>query len=421
MDGIDDISADRFLNFSSAKINPSNYEYAQIGLSILTTFIGAALVLLGFNDLLFKSFMILLGISSVLVAFGSLSSPKFQRRSSYYSLAFGVIVIGLAFLPNFLPESIELGFELEAEITRELLHPLLMIIFGLIGVTVSMKNIYNINKRASQTSAYIYLSYSVLLVIFILGILLAFVAVKGISSLSWSFLTQDISNLGASGGIFPAIIGTLLLGLGTTLMVVPFGVGTAIYLQEYARENSRIIRVVRTSTNILNGTPSIVHGLFAYALFVKVFGPSIISAILALVILTLPIVIRSSEEAINSVSDGLREASFALGATKWQTIKKAVLPSAIPGIVTGTVLGIGRALGETAPILFTGAVFTGAGVPQALTDKFHALSYHLYQLTQLIGYKDVSGRAWATAFVLIAIVLAVNFTAIIIREKYKGI
>jgi phosphate transport system permease protein len=220
------------------------------------------------------------------------------------------------------------------------------------------------------------------------------------------------------GGVFPNIIGTLYLIIGTAVIALPLGIGCAIYLNEYARAGI-ITRIIRVAVDILQGIPSIVHGLFGLALFVPIFGRCLLTGIFILSFLTLPIIIRASEESLRSVPPGLREGSYALGGTKWQTIRRVVIPPAMPGIITGGVLGLGRAAGETAPIMFTAAFFMGAGIPKTLTSPIQALPTHLLELTKKIGAYEVDQNAWATAFLLLAIVLGMNALSIIIREKFR--
>jgi phosphate transport system permease protein len=223
------------------------------------------------------------------------------------------------------------------------------------------------------------------------------VVISGIGGISWEFLTQDVRRHGTQGGILPALIGSLLIMTGTALIALPLGIGSAIYLHEYAKKG-KTVRVIRIAVDILQGTPSIVHGLFGLALFVPIFGISLLSGILIMGFLTLPIIIRASEEALKSVPQTLREGSYAVGATKWQTIRRVVLPPALPGIITGGVLGLGRAAGETAPIMFTAVVFLGAGIPTTIFNPIQALPYHLLELTKYIGAYPVEQNAWATAF-----------------------
>jgi len=225
--------------------------------------------------------------------------------------------------------------------------------------------------------------------------------------------------MGAEGGVFPAIIGTILLGLGTLLTAIPLGVGTAIYLNEYSSRQSKSVLFVRTSVNVLYATPSIVFGLFGLALFVPIFGISLTTGSLILGFLVLPLIISASEEALEAVPQELRNSSLAIGATKWQTIKNVVLPSAAPGIITSIVLSFARALGETAPIMFTAVYFRGAGIPENPLDPVQALSYHLLELTKVIGYRPVETNAWGTALILLSMVLITNYIGIKIRNKYS--
>ena len=194
---------------------------------------------------------------------------------------------------------------------------------------------------------------------------------------------------------------------GVTIIAIPLGICAAVYLTEYAKEGI-IVRIIRITVDILQGVPSIVFGLFGLALLVPILGLSLINGIIILSFLTLPIVIRSSEEAILSVPKSIREGSYALGGTKWQTIRRVVLPPAIPGIITGGVLGLGRAAGETAPIMFVACVWMGAPTPPGLFEPIQALPYHLLNLIYKIGAWNVDQKAWATAFLLIGIVLGLS-------------
>ncbi|MCX7975078.1 MAG: phosphate ABC transporter permease PstA, partial [Candidatus Aminicenantes bacterium] len=217
---------------------------------------------------------------------------------------------------------------------------------------------------------------------FVLMILLVFIydlAEKGGGVLSFEFLTQPPRRGMTEGGIFPAIIGTFFVTIITAIVAIPLGMFAAIYLNEYARQ-SRLTRLIRLTIRNLAGVPSIVYGLFGVILFVNImtFGTSILSAGLTLGLLTLPWTITASEEALKTVPISYREGALALGATKWQAIRTNVLPYAIPGMLTGAVLGLARAAGETAPIMFTGAVFYMPHLPSSLKDQFMALPYHLY-------------------------------------------
>lgn len=262
---------------------------------------------------------------------------------------------------------------------------------------------------------------SILIVGAAMLIMVGFIVINGIGSISWSFLTKPPIDSMTRGGIFPAIVGTFYLTLGAVLVAFPLGVATAIYLQEYAKEG-RIIRLIRFGVNNLAGIPSVVFGLFGLAFFVVMlrFGSSILSGSLTLGLLILPVVIGASEEALKSVPQTYREASLALGATKWQTIYRVVLPAALPGILTGSILGVGRAAGETAPIMFTAAAFYTPKLPESLFDEVMALPYHIYVLATAGTHIDQTRPIqYGTALVLICLVLGINLIAIIIRSKLR--
>ncbi len=272
--------------------------------------------------------------------------------------------------------------------------------------------------KISQKMAFSLLYLSVITVIFFLGVILYDIFSKGIPVLNPDFLTQSPRNMGREGGIYPAIVGTLYLVLGAIAIAFPLGVGAAIYLNEYAKE-SRLKSIIRAGIENLNGTPSIVFGLFGYSFLVIYlnFGVSLIAGQITLALMVLPTIIRTSEEALRSVPDSVREASFALGASRWQTTTCAVLPSAMPGIITGTILSIGRSAGETAPIMFTAAVFTQRYLPTSVFDPVMALPYHLFVLTTSVpGGKS---NAYGTATVLLLLVIAMYSVAIFIRSHYR--
>lgn len=246
---------------------------------------------------------------------------------------------------------------------------------------------------------------------------------KGGGVMSWEFITEAPRRGMTQGGIFPAIMGTFLVTIVTAVLAVPMGICAAIYLNEYARK-TRLTRIIRLSIRNLSGVPSIVYGLFGVILFVNVlnFGTSILSAGLTLGLLTLPWTITASEEALKTVPDSYREGALALGATKWQAIRTNVLPYALPGMLTGTVLGIARAAGETAPIMFTGAAFYLPFLPKSLGDQFMALPYHLYVMaTQHHSIAQVRPLAYGTALVLILLILLMNLTVIIIRYRLRRV
>ena len=251
------------------------------------------------------------------------------------------------------------------------------------------------------------------------------IVARGLPAISWEFLTAMPRRSGAQGGILPAIVGTLLLVTGTIAIALPFGMATAIYLSEYARQG-RFTQMVRLAIITLAGVPSIVFGLFGLGLFVIFlgFGASILSGCLTLACMILPTIIASSEEALRAVPRSLRQGSLALGATKWQTIYKNVLPYSFSGMLTGSILGIGRAAGETAPILLTVAAFYLPRFPKSIFDQVMALPYHLYVLTTQHPEADkIRPMQYGTALVLLVLVLGVNLIAILlrlhIRKKYK--
>jgi len=247
----------------------------------------------------------------------------------------------------------------------------------------------------------------------------------GLPAISWEFLTGDPRKSGAEGGIFPAIIGTLLLVLGTIVIALPLGMFSAIYLTEYAKQ-TRFTQSMRMAIVTLAGIPSIVFGLFGLGLFVITlnFGSSILSGSITLACMILPTIIVASEEALKAVPKYMREGSLALGATKWETIYKNVLPYALPGMLTGAILGIGRAAGETAPILLTAAAFFLPQLPTSFFDQVMALPYHLYILaTQHPDAQKILSMQYGTALVLLLLVVGSNLVAIIlrirVRKKYK--
>ncbi|MCD6334555.1 MAG: phosphate ABC transporter permease PstA [Candidatus Latescibacteria bacterium] len=278
-----------------------------------------------------------------------------------------------------------------------------------------------LSKKIAQSAAFLVLRLSAVAMIGVLGIILFFVFSRGIRSISWEFLTAMPKNGMTEGGIFPAIVGTCYLVLGAVLVSVPLGVLSAIYTTEYARQG-RLMGIIRMATNNLSGVPSVVFGLFGMVFFVKGlnFGPSILAGSLTLALVALPVVIRTSEEALRAVPMGLREASLALGATRWQTICKVVLPASLSGILTGTILTVGRVAGETAPILFTVAAYFLPRLPHSPFDQVMAMPYHLYVITTSgTQIEKTRPLAYGTAVVLLGMVLLINLTAILLRNRVR--
>jgi len=259
-------------------------------------------------------------------------------------------------------------------------------------------------------------------VVFIIGYIVLDIVWNGIGAINWEFLTSAPRLGGAEGGILPAILGTLLLALGTIIFALPLGMLTAIYLSEYAKP-SWFTNILRLAIKTLAGVPSIVFGLFGLGLFCLFlgFGQSLLAGCLTLAIMVLPIIIVTSEEALKAVPRAYRESTLALGATQWQTVRKAVLPYSIPGMITGSILGISRAAGETAPILLTAAVYFLPRLPNSVYSPVMALPYHLFILaTQLPDQAKVRPLQYGTALVLLILVLGLNLTAMFFRTRLRN-
>jgi phosphate transport system permease protein len=275
-------------------------------------------------------------------------------------------------------------------------------------------------KNIKQSIAFILFRLVSYLIVGILFSILLFITIKGISVINWEFLTTSPKEGMKEGGIFPAIVGTFCLILGSMSLAFPVGVLSGIYMNEFLKE-SCFKKFITMMTNNLAGIPSIVFGLFGMAFFVNKlgFGDSIIAGSLTLGIMVLPVIIRTTEESLKSVDMTLRFGSYSLGATKLQTIKRIVLPIAFPNIITGFILSIGRVSGETAPILFTVAAYFLPKMPSSIFDQVMALPYHLYVLaTSGTNIKESLPMAYGTAFVLIAMVLILNLMANFLRSKY---
>lgn len=250
-------------------------------------------------------------------------------------------------------------------------------------------------------------------------IILGYIIFKGVSAISWDFLTKMPEDGMRAGGIFPAIVGTIWLTIGTILISVPFGVLTGIYLVEYAKDNW-LTRIINLTIINLAGIPSIIYGLFGMALFVIFlkFDVSILSGSLTLGIMCLPVIITSTRESLLAIPNHLREASLALGATKWETITKVILPAALPGILTGVILSISRAAGETAPIMFTAVAFYLPFLPETPWDQVMALPYHLYVISTQVPNMPLEYMT-GTLFVLVVITISFNLIGAAIRQKFN--
>lgn len=254
-----------------------------------------------------------------------------------------------------------------------------------------------------------------------LVVIVFFMLKNGFRAITWEFLTEVPRESMTRGGILPCIVGTALLAFGAVAAALPVGVASAIYLNEYARPGL-IIRIIRLGINNLAGVPSVVFGLFGLAFFVTYLkmGVSLLAGCLTLAALSLPVIIGSTEEALKAVPDTYREASLGLGATKWQTICRVVLPASLPGILTGAILGLSRAAGETAPVMFTAAVFFTPDLPASIFDEIMALPYHIYVLaTAGTRIEETRHLQYGTALVLIALVLGMNMVAIVWRSRMR--
>lgn len=276
-------------------------------------------------------------------------------------------------------------------------------------------------KQVTQNFGFGLISLSITTALFFLGTIIYFITVRGFRILSWDFLTEVPREAMTAGGVAPAIVGTFYLTLGSIIIALPLGVACAIYLTEYS-PRSFVVNIIRMSINNLAGVPSVVFGLFGLAIFVKLFGfgVSVLAGCCTLGILVLPQIISAAQEALLAVPQSYREASLALGATHWQTIRSTVLPAALPGIMTGVILSIGRVAGETAPILFTAATFYMRGFPKSIFSEVMALPYHIYALmTEGTHPEQQTQIAYGCALILLFLVLSISAAAIILRQRQR--
>jgi len=277
-------------------------------------------------------------------------------------------------------------------------------------------------NKLIQNLGFFALFLCILTTIFFLGSIIYFVFSRGIGVINWEFLTQAPREAMTKGGVAPAIIGTLYLTLGAIIFSVPLGLACALYLCEYSPK-SFVVNIIRMSINNLAGVPSIVFGLFGFVVFVKFFGfgVSILAGSLTLGIMILPQIISTAQEAFITVPQSYREASLALGASHWQTIRRIVIPAALPGILTGIILSVGRAAGETAPILFTAATFYTRGYPDSIFSEVMALPYHIYALMTEGTHPEAQTQiAYGCALILIIMILSISGLAIFIRQKQRS-
>ncbi len=271
-----------------------------------------------------------------------------------------------------------------------------------------------IHPRYTQGGAVAVLGGATILTLMILVFIIFFILEKGLPVINLNFLTSNPEDMGRAGGIFPTLIGTILLPLLAIIIATPLGIFTSVYLSEYTKE-TKVTKVIRFGTDCLAGIPSIIFGLFGYIFFVITlgFGWSIISGGLTLAVMILPTIIRTSEEAIKSVPKSYREVSFSLGATSWQTVKKVILPNALPGIVTGIMLSVGRSIGETAAVIFTAG--SSLRIPSSVFDSTRTMAVHFY----ILAREGISAEnAYGTAATLIIAVLIVNLSAYWLMNRF---
>jgi phosphate transport system permease protein len=276
-------------------------------------------------------------------------------------------------------------------------------------------------RRVVQQIAFALLTLSTVSAFLALGAILYSMIANGASALSWDFLVSFPRKMMTEGGIYPALVGSFYLTVGAVLLSLPFAVASAIWLSEYSR-GGLWVRIIRVGVNSLAGVPSIVFGLLGLAFFVKVLGlgVSLVAGALTLALLILPILIRAGEEALQAVPMNFREGALALGATKWHAVRTVVLPTAIPGILTGVILGVSRAIGETAPIMFTAAAFYMSRLPETLSDKVMALPYHIFVMaTESPNYFKTRNLQFGAALVLLGMVLLMNLGAVTWRARVR--
>ncbi len=340
-------------------------------------------------------------------------------------LAFSLVVFLLLFFGALDPEFvIRRPLGMGASFGYSIILPALVFVASILNIKDAINMIYGDSQKGREALVFLAIRLSAIFALLILGGILFIIVYKGIWVINWEFLTTPHRRLGQSGGISTAIVGTLWMVLGAMVVSAPLGIGAAIYLHEYSK-NPGLNRLITIAISVLNGVPSVVFGLFGLAFLVAFFGVSLLSGSIILGLINIPTIILTSQEALKSVPNSLREGSMALGASKWQTISRVVLPSALPGILTGIIMGVAKASGETAPIMWTAVTFTATpvemvyGVFPNIFQPVNNLDYHLLNLIYFLGAWDVEGNAWGTALVLIALVLGTNMLSIVVRNHYR--
>jgi len=340
-------------------------------------------------------------------------------------IVFDLAVFLMIFIGLLNPDSIiRKPFGLGASFDYDIILSTLILVAGILGFKDSINILYNFSAKGQEVMVFTAIKLTAVFALLILGGILFVIIYEGIWAINWEFLTTPHRRLGQSGGISTVIVGTIWMVLGAMVISSPLGVGAAIFLNEYAK-SYRVKRIITIAVSSLNGVPSVVFGLFGLAFLVTHFGISLLSGSIILGLINIPTIILTSQEALKSVPNSLREGSMALGATKWQTISEVVIPSAMPGIITGLIMGVAKASGETAPIMWTAVTFTATpmqmmyGIIPNVFQPVNNLDYHLLNLIYFLGAWDVWTKAWGTALVLIALVLGTNMMAILLRNHYR--
>jgi phosphate transport system permease protein len=361
-------------------------------------------------------------LSGAALLAGALKDKEVKRPFLLLDLLFlTALLLFAAWLnPGFVIRPPGLG----ASFGYSLILPVLVLLASLLVLKDAINLIYGYSQRGREVLVFLFIRLSAVFAMLILGGILFLIISKGIWAISWEFLTQPHRRLGQSGGISTCIEGTFWLVMGTMLVSAPLGIGAAIYLNEYSKR-AGLKRVITIAVSVLNGVPSVVFGLFGLAFLVSTFGVSLLSGSVILGLMNLPTIILTSQEALKSIPSSLREGSVALGASRWQTIRRVVLPAAIPGVLTGLIIGLARAAGETAPIMWTAVTFSATpvsriyGIFPDFLQPVNNLGYHLLSLIYFLGAWDVERNAWGTALVLLGLVLATNMLAIVVRNHYR--
>lgn len=368
--------------------------------------------------------------SALLIALSALSKKQLNLTSKAGAVLVLDLLLILAIFLLILTGTIGPKFEIRtplgigASFGYKLILSGLVLVASIVATKDTINLFYDRSSKSREALVFLAIRLTAVFSVLILGGILFIIIYKGIWALSWEFLTQAPRKLGTQGGISTAILGSLWMVLGAMIFSAPLGIGAAIYLNEYSR-NLMLNRLITIAVSCINGVPSVVFGLFGVAFLINFFGISLLSGSIILGLINIPIVILTTQEALKSVPNSLREGSVALGATKWQTIKKVVLPSSMPGILTGLIISVAKASGETAPIMWTAVTFTATpvqmiyGVIPNVFQPVNNLDYHLLNLIYFLGAWDVEKNAWGTALVLVGLVLATNMLAILVRNYYR--